>query len=88
MNTATEKTGTGTEEPAGAAAQQSRLTQPLRIHLSVVIVLLLIGISVPLIWLSYEQGTRSAVDAATRQMRLLSRHTIDRYRSLFLTASR
>ena len=45
--------------------------------------MLLIAISAPLMWLTYEQGTRSAVAAASQQMRLLSQHAIDRYRGIF-----
>jgi adenylate cyclase len=57
--------------------------QPLRVHLSVVIVTLLISISAPLMWLTYNQGRREALAAAEQQMTLLGRHTIDRYRTLF-----
>ena len=60
-----------------------RWARPLRLHLSVVIVILLVAISVPLMWLTYQQGTRSAIAAGDQQMRLLSRHAIDRYRSIF-----
>src|SRR5262245_52429847 len=58
-------------------------SQPLRLHLSVIIILLLLGVSLPLMWLTYQQGTRAAVDAAAQQMRLLSGHAIERYRSIF-----
>ncbi|WP_274628217.1 adenylate/guanylate cyclase domain-containing protein [Arvimicrobium flavum] len=61
----------------------SRWARPLRVHLSVVIVLLLISIALPLIWLSHQQGKREAVSAATQQMKLLSSHAIDRYRTVF-----
>ena len=57
--------------------------RPLRLHLSIVIVVLLVAISAPLMWLTYEQGTRSAVAAASQQMHLLSQHATDRYRSIF-----
>ncbi|MDW6022892.1 adenylate/guanylate cyclase domain-containing protein [Mesorhizobium sp. BAC0120] len=36
-------------------------------------------------WLTYQQGTRTALDAAAQQMRLLSAHAIERYRSTFGT---
>ena len=62
---------------------KSRLVQPIRIHLSLLIVLLLVAISIPLMWLTYEQGKGAALDAAEKEMRLLGRHAIDRYRSLF-----
>lgn len=64
-------------------SDQPRWVQPIRVHLSVLIVLLLVGISVPLMWLTYEQGKESAITGAEQQMRLLGRHAIDRYRSLF-----
>src|SRR3954469_16628238 len=61
---------------------RSGWSQPLRLPLSVVIVLLLLGVSLPLMWLAYSQGTKSAAQAATEQMRLVSQHAIDRYRSI------
>ena len=68
----------------GAAASRIlRFVQPLRLHLSLVIVLLLLGISVPLMLLAHRQGTASAVAAASQQMRLLSRHAVDRYSNIF-----
>jgi adenylate cyclase len=66
-----------------APAAPTRWVRPLRLHLSIVIVLLLIGISVPLMGLTYEQGRRMALATAEQQMNQLSQHTIDRYRSLF-----
>ena len=63
--------------------QQAGWSQPLRLHLSVVIVILLLGVSLPLIWLTYDQGTRSAIRAADQQMQLLSQHAIERYRAIF-----
>ncbi|MEQ1952242.1 adenylate/guanylate cyclase domain-containing protein [Mesorhizobium yinganensis] len=57
--------------------------RPLRLHLSIVIILLLIGISAPLMGLTYEQGRRMALATAEERMNQLSQHTIDRYRSLF-----
>ncbi|MCO5071220.1 MAG: adenylate/guanylate cyclase domain-containing protein [Rhizobiaceae bacterium] len=56
---------------------------PLRVHLSVVIVLLLLATSLPLIWLSYQQGRRLAIESATTKMQLLSRHAIDHYRNVY-----
>ncbi|HEY6631466.1 MAG TPA: adenylate/guanylate cyclase domain-containing protein [Rhizobiaceae bacterium] len=52
-------------------------------HLSVIIVLLLVAISVPLIWLTYQEGRQAALASAEQQMRLLSRNTIDLYASVF-----
>ena len=72
-----------TEDDARTTAASPGWSQPLRLHLSVIIVVLLLAISLPLMWLTYAQGTRSAVQAAEQQMLLLSRHAVDRYRSIF-----
>ena len=48
-----------------------------------VICLLLMGTAVPVMWLSYEQGKRTALAAAEQRMSLLSQHAIDRYRNVF-----
>jgi adenylate cyclase len=72
----------GVEDKQGSTGRPG-WSQPLRLHLSVVIVILLLGISLPLMWLTYQQGTRSATQAAEQQMLLLSRHAIDRYRNIF-----
>src|SRR3954470_18016397 len=74
--------GQGADDARTTAASPG-WSQPLRLHLSVIIVVLLLAISLPLMWLTYRQGTRSAVHAAEQQMLLLSRHAIDRYRSIF-----
>ena len=76
----------GSDLPKAAASEQSAWTlwaRPLRLHLSIIIVVLLVSISVPLMWRTYEQGTQSAVETARREMGMLSQHTIDRYRSIF-----
>lgn len=72
--------------PAGAApaaGSSGGWTRPLRLHLSIVIITLLVISSVPAMWLNYEQGRRTALAAAEEQMSLLAQHTIDRYRSVF-----
>lgn len=61
----------------------TRWTRPLRVHLSVIIVLLLVAISVPLMLLTYRDGRQSALDSAEHRMQLLSRGTVDAYESLF-----
>ncbi|MBL8582532.1 MAG: adenylate/guanylate cyclase domain-containing protein, partial [Rhizobiaceae bacterium] len=71
------------EHQAIAEQREPRWVQPIRVHLSVLIVLLLVAISVPLMGLTYEQGKKAAITGAEQQMRLLGRHAIDRYRSLF-----
>lgn len=63
-------------------ARRSVWSRPLRIHLSVVIVLLLVAIALPLIWLSYTQGVRLSATAATQQMRLLGGRAAERYQTV------
>jgi len=71
--------------PSRAAPEQRylRWARPLRVHLSVIIVLLLVAISVPLMWLTFQEGRQAAIASAQQQMRLLSRNTIDLYASVF-----
>lgn len=63
-----------------------RWTRPLRAHLSLVTMLLLIGVSAPLIWLSYERGQEAAVIAAGGEMGTQADRIVDRYRELFSDA--
>jgi len=71
-------------QPDAASEQRLvRWTRPLRVHLSVIIVLLLVAISVPLMLLTYRDGRQSALDSAEHRMQLLSRGTVDAYESLF-----
>ena len=60
-----------------------RWARPLRLHLSIVIVTLLIAISAPLMWLTYQHGRSAAITAGENQMRSLGLRVIDRYRSVF-----
>src|SRR3954471_9928288 len=64
-------------------SREFRWAQTLRVHLSVIIVALLVGIAGPLMWLTFLQGRSEAFAAAEQEMKLLSQHTLDRYRSLF-----
>ena len=59
---------------------------PLKLHLSLLIILLLVGIAGPLIWLSHQRGQAAAIADANRQMTALSERTMDRYRLLFADA--
>jgi adenylate cyclase len=59
-----------------------RWSRPLRLHLSIVIVILLMLIAGPLMWLSHEQGVRLSTAAATQQMRLLGRRAAERYETV------
>jgi adenylate cyclase len=70
--TVTESKSTGTS-----------FVRPLRFHLSIIIVTLLVAISIPIIWLTYQQGSTSALEAGEKQMKALARRTIDRYESVF-----
>jgi hypothetical protein len=79
----------GPESVPAAEVSVSRPTRvpfwsrPLRVHLSIVIVGLLICICVPLMWLTYQQGRTSAVRAGEDLMRELGLRAIDRYSSIF-----
>lgn len=84
MSAGTEtKPVTDTQPDAVSDQRLVRWTRPLRVHLSVIIVLLLVAISVPLMLLTYRDGRQSALDSAEHRMRLLSRSTVDAYESLF-----
>lgn len=79
-------TKTPTSDPLDAAAGGDtiqRWARPLRLHLSIVIVTLLIAISAPLMWLTYEHGRSAAIAAGENQMRDLGLRVIDRYRNVF-----
>lgn len=71
----------GNDEPASRGP-----SGPLKLHLSLLITLLLVGIAGPLIWLSYERGQSAAIADASRQMAALTERTMDRYRLLFADA--
>jgi len=58
-------------------------SKPLRLHLSIVIVTLLVCVCAPLMWLTYQHGRSAAIDAAQEKMRLLSLHALDHYRNVF-----
>ncbi|WP_082597237.1 adenylate/guanylate cyclase domain-containing protein [Rhizobium sp. Root708] len=64
---------------SGAAAW----SRPLRVHLSVVIVGLLVCISAPLMWMAYVQGRTTALAAGESQMRQLGLRVVENYRSVF-----
>ena len=70
----------GSETSASGA---DRLGKAAARPFSVIIVLLLVAISVPLMWLTYQEGRQAALASAQQQMRLLSRNTIDLYASVF-----
>jgi adenylate cyclase len=75
--------GSAEEAQATSERRRSRWAKPLRVHLSFIIVLLLVAISLPLMWLTYDEGRQSALASAEEQMRLLSRNTIDLFGSVF-----
>lgn len=83
----TDRTGGGVAAPAPrlqvAERRPARWARPLRLHLSTIIVALLLGISLPLIWLAHEQGTRLSTQAASQEMRLLARRVATHYEAVF-----
>lgn len=87
VETLSSGTTSGRPDPRAVSStvsgQRPRWAKPLRVHLSVIIVLLLVAISVPLIWLTYQEGRQAALSSAEQQMRLLSRNTTDLYASVF-----
>ncbi|MFZ5673616.1 MAG: adenylate/guanylate cyclase domain-containing protein [Pseudomonadota bacterium] len=56
---------------------------PLKLHLSLLIILLLLGVALPLIWMAYQRGQAAAEMAANDKMRLLTERTGDRFRIVF-----
>lgn len=60
-----------------------RWSRPLRVHLSFIIVLLLLALSLPLMWITFQEGRQAALASAGQQMRLLSRNTVDLFSSVF-----
>lgn len=82
--------GKQSSESSGAADDRQRTkaplspwVRPLRLHLSVVIVTLLVCISAPLMWLTYTKGREAAITAGEDLMRQLGLRAIDRYRNVF-----
>lgn len=59
-----------------------RWTGPLRVHLGLVMVLLLIAVSGVLIAINYQRGRTAAIDNAGERMRAFSSHLIDRFQIL------
>jgi adenylate cyclase len=62
-------------------------TRPLRSHLSLIVIALLIATSAVLIGLNFRQGRRAALASASREMRIYSERVVDRYRSVFGSAA-
>jgi adenylate cyclase len=81
--TDTQARSTGTSTDPVSSQGEHGWVRPLRVHLSAIIVVLLIAISVPLMWLTFYEGRQAALDSAQQQMRLLSRGTVDLYEGLF-----
>ena len=50
---------------------------PLRVHLSVLIMALLVSVALPLIWLGYHEGEEEAAHAAAQRMRMLADRTAE-----------
>jgi adenylate cyclase len=62
-------------------------TQPLRLHLSVIVGALVIAVSCALIGLNYLRGRQAALEYATREMRIYADRIVDRYRVVFGSAA-
>jgi adenylate cyclase len=56
-------------------------SKPLRVHLSVLVVALLLCVAIPLIWLAFAQGRHAAILAGEKQMREMSLRVVDGYRN-------
>lgn len=56
---------------------------PLKLHLSLLIILLLLTVALPLIWMAYQRGQAAAEMAAHEKMQLLTERTGDRFRIVF-----
>lgn len=56
-------------------------SKPLRLHLSVLVVGLLLCISTPLIWMAFSQGREAAILAGEKQMRQMSLRLVEGYKS-------
>lgn len=56
---------------------------PLKLHLSLLIILLLLAVALPLIWMAHQRGEAAARMAANEKMQLLSERTGDRFRIVF-----
>ncbi len=69
--------------PAMKSTSHTPWTRPLRVHLGLIIVLLLIGVSAPLIWLGFDRARQAALTAIDEQMASLSERIVDHYRVLF-----
>ena len=63
--------------------ERGRWTRPLRVHLSLVMVALLVGVAAALIGLDYKRGRDAAITDATDRMRILSSRLVERYQLLF-----
>ncbi|HEV7317324.1 MAG TPA: adenylate/guanylate cyclase domain-containing protein [Ensifer sp.] len=56
-------------------------SRPLRVHLSVLVVALLLGTATPIIWMAFSQGREAAVLAGAKHMREMSFRLIEGYRN-------
>ncbi|MBV9484088.1 MAG: cache domain-containing protein, partial [Acidobacteria bacterium] len=64
-----------------------RWTRPLRVHLSVIVVALLVAVSGILVGFNFYRSGRAALDAAAREMRTHSEYMLERYRAVIHSAS-
>ena len=73
--------------PASATvARPRRWSRPLRFHLSVIVVALLVIVSAILIGFNFQRSRQAALDGAAREMTAQARLVRERYRGLFRSA--
>ncbi|SDR33448.1 adenylate cyclase [Rhizobiales bacterium GAS113] len=65
----------------------ARWVRPLRFHLSVIVVTLLVAIAAALIGLNFYQGRKAAIASAGQEMRIFSERIVERYRAVFGAAA-
>ena len=58
-------------------------TSPLRVHLGVVFVGLLLAVAVPVLWFAYERGHEAAHEAIDMEMEAVSERIVDHYHITF-----
>jgi adenylate cyclase len=66
-----------------ARSERAPWSGPLRVHLSVIMVALLVGVAAALVGLTYVRGREAAVADATERMRVFSSRLVESYSTLF-----
>jgi adenylate cyclase len=80
-----ETDGTHGDGPVAAAGRNTGpvWTRPLRVLLSLFMIVLLVSVSSVLIGLDYQRARSAAIEDATERMRVFSDRVVDRFRVLF-----